>query len=205
MVPTGPDSPLWWPALALVILVTSISSLRVSLLAAALNAAGYVAGTVVGGQAIIRGGQAGILAGAVGFVAYTLVGSFVCEAFARFVLGFARLERETPTGEPRRVSSIVLGDPAGPSRDADADQVKRRSVASPRPTVTAPAQGSPLTPRQLEVALLIHDGLNQSEAAAGLGISRRQVERLLGEARERAGASTTSHLVAMLVNAGLAP
>lgn len=205
MVPTGPDSPLWWPALALVILVTSISSLRLSLLAAALNAAGYVAGTVVGGQAIIRGGQAGILAGAVGFVAYTLVGSFVCEAFARFVLGFARLERETPTGGPRRVSSIVLDDPAAPSRDTDADGVKPRSVASPLPTVTAPARASPLTPRQLEVALLIRDGLNQSEAAASLGISRRQTERLLGEARERAGASTTSHLVAMLVNAGLAP
>jgi predicted DNA-binding protein (UPF0251 family) len=55
------------------------------------------------------------------------------------------------------------------------------------------------------VALLIRDGLHQSEAAASLGISRRQVERLLGEARERAGPLTTSHLVAMLVNAGLAP
>ena len=210
MVPTGPDSPLWWPALALVILVTSISSLRLSLLAAVLNAAGYVAGTVVGGEAIIRGGEAGILAGAVGFVAYTLVGSFVCEAFARFVLGFARLERATSMGEPRRVSSIVLDDPPAP-RDAPGDDlasghgVARRPPAPLRRTVTAPAARSPLTPRQLEVALLVRDGLNQSEAAASLGISRRQVERLLGEARNRAGASTTSHLVAMLVNAGLAP
>jgi DNA-binding CsgD family transcriptional regulator len=209
MVPTGPDSPLWWPALALVILVTAISSLRLSLLAAGLNAAGYVAGTIVGGGAIIRGGQAGILAGAVGFIAYTLVGSFVCEAFARFVLGFAHLEQVT-TGEPQRVSSIVLDDPPAP-RDAHGggpeagDEVQRRPAAWSRPTVTAPAAGSPLTPRQLEVALLIRDGLNQSEAAASLGISRRQVERLLAEARERAGALTTSHLVAMLVNAGLAP
>jgi DNA-binding CsgD family transcriptional regulator len=202
MVPTGPDSPLWWPALALVILVTSISSLRLSLFAAALNAAGYVAGTVAGGEA-------GILAGAVGFVAYTLVGSFVCEAFARFVLGFAHLERVTSTGEPRRVSSIVLDDHhaghvAHSPGSAGGREVRRRPAAPLRPTVTAAAR-SPLTPRQLEVALLIRDGLNQSEAAASLGISRRQVERLLGEARERAGASTTSHLMAMLVNAGLAP
>jgi DNA-binding CsgD family transcriptional regulator len=218
MVPTGPDSPLWWPALALVILVTSISSLRLSVLAAALNAAGYVAGTVVGGAAIIRGGEAGILAGAVGFVAYTLVGSFVCEAFARFVLGFAHLEQATSTGEPQRVSSIVLDDPHARQvlDDPHAGQVARAApagerevqpppVAPRRRTVTAPLARSPLTPRQLEVALLIRDGLNQSEAAASLGISRRQVERLLGEARERAGATTTSHLVAMLVNAGLAP
>jgi DNA-binding CsgD family transcriptional regulator len=210
MVPTGPDSPLWWPALALVILVTSISSLRLSLLAATLNAAGYVAGTVVGGEAIIRGGEAGILAGAVGFVAYTLVGSFVCEAFARFVLGFAHLEQATSTGEPQRVSSIVLDDrvvaqDAHAAAPAGGREIRRRPAAPLRPTVTAPAAGSPLTPRQLEVALLIRDGLNQSEAAASLGISRRQVERLLGEARERAGALTTSHLVAMLVNAGLAP
>ncbi len=63
----------------------------------------------------------------------------------------------------------------------------------------------PLTPRQLEAALLIRDGLNQAETAASLGISRRQVERLLAEARERAGAATTSQLVAMLVQAGLVP
>jgi DNA-binding CsgD family transcriptional regulator len=220
MVPTGPDSPLWWPALALVILVTSISSLRLSLLAAVLNAAGYVAGTVVGGEAIIRGGEAGILAGAVGFVAYTLVGSFVCQAFAGFVLGFGRLEDETSPGEPRRVSSVVLDDhaatplrsPAPLHSSAPLHPSAPRHPPAPlhssaplRPTVTAPALGSPLTPRQLQVALLIRDGLNQSEAAASLGISRRQVERLLGEARERAGASTTSHLVAMLVHAGLAP
>ncbi len=55
------------------------------------------------------------------------------------------------------------------------------------------------------MALLVRDGLNQSEAAACLGISRRQVERLLGEARARAGAATTSHLMAMLVACGDAP
>jgi len=86
------------------------------------------------------------------------------------VLGFARLERTTSSGEPRRVASIMIDEsPASPTNGH------------------APAEGG------------------QAEAAASLGISRRQVERLLAEARERAGASTTSHLVAMLVNAGLTP
>jgi DNA-binding CsgD family transcriptional regulator len=207
MIPTGPDSPLWWPALALVILVTAVSSLGLSVLAALLCAAGYVAGTVIGGEAIIRSGEAGILAGAVGFVAYTLVGSLVCDAFARFVLGFAHLEQQTAAGQPRRVASVVLDEPAAPAVRPDVRSTvpAPRRFAPPRSTVTAPAAHSPLTPRQMEVALLIRDGLNQSEAAASLGISRRQVERLLGEARDRAGAATTSHLVAMLVTGGLTP
>ncbi len=88
--------------------------------------------------------QAGILAGAVGFVAYTLVGSFVCEAFARFVLGFERLERleeQAPAGgpgdgEPRRVTSVVLEDEAPGRHPAPASartaRPRDRLVARPR-------------------------------------------------------------------------
>ncbi len=145
MVLTGPDSPLWWPALGLVILITSISSLTLSMFAAVLSAAGYVAGTVLGGAAIIRGGQPGILAGAVGFVAYTLVGSFVCDAFARFVLGFGRLERETADpAPPRRVLSFVVGDVgvagdagwagAGPGTPGTPGSRDRRRIRPGRPS-----------------------------------------------------------------------
>jgi DNA-binding CsgD family transcriptional regulator len=55
-----------------------------------------------------------------------------------------------------------------------------------------------LTTRQLEVALLLGSGLRHGEIAARLGISPRQVARLAGQARERASATTSSHLVAML-------
>ena len=112
-------------------------------------------------------------------------------------MGGGEVQRQ-PEAPLRPAASVRRAAPLRPTAPV------RRAVPL-RPTVTAPALGSPLTPRQLQVALLIRDGLNQSEAAASLGISRRQVERLLGEARERAGASTTSHLVAMLVHAGLAP
>jgi LuxR family quorum sensing-dependent transcriptional regulator len=62
-----------------------------------------------------------------------------------------------------------------------------------------------LTARQLQVVLLAHDGLRQAEIAACLGISARQVERHLEQARKRAKAATTAQLVAMLVGGRLAP
>ena len=60
-----------------------------------------------------------------------------------------------------------------------------------------------MTARQLQVTLLLRDGLRQTEIASCLGISVRQVERLLGAARERVGAITTNELVAMLASGAL--
>jgi DNA-binding CsgD family transcriptional regulator len=54
------------------------------------------------------------------------------------------------------------------------------------------------------VLLLLRDGLRQTEIAACLGISTRQVERLLAAARQRVGAATTSQLAAMLASGALA-
>lgn len=53
--------------------------------------------------------------------------------------------------------------------------------------------------------LLVRDGLLQAEIALALGISTRQVERLLASARSRTGTATTSQLVAKLVTERLAP
>jgi DNA-binding CsgD family transcriptional regulator len=60
--------------------------------------------------------------------------------------------------------------------------------------------GSRLTARQLEVALLLRGGLRYAEIAERLGITPRQVAR---QARERASAGTSSHLVAMLAQGRL--
>jgi len=78
-------------------------------------------------------------------------------------------------------------------------------VAAPAGRERLRARTSLLTSRQLEVALLARDGLLEGEIAACLGISVRQVERLLHDARERSGAATTSELVALLVTGRLAP
>jgi DNA-binding CsgD family transcriptional regulator len=62
-----------------------------------------------------------------------------------------------------------------------------------------------LTARQLEVVVLLRDGLRQDEIARCLSISPRQVERLVADARARVKATTTAALVAMLVQDGLVP
>jgi DNA-binding CsgD family transcriptional regulator len=63
--------------------------------------------------------------------------------------------------------------------------------------------GSRLTARQLEVALLLRGGLRYAEIGERLGVTPRQVARLAGQARERASAGTSSHLVAMLAQGRL--
>jgi len=70
-------------------------------------------------------------------------------------------------------------------------------VASP------PAGDTALTSRQMEVTLLLRSGLRHGEIATCLGISQRQVARLAGQARERATAATSSHLVALLTQGRL--
>ena len=65
------------------------------------------------------------------------------------------------------------------------------------------AAGSTLTTRQLEVALLLRGGLRYAEIAERLGITPRQVARLAGQARQRASAGTSSHLVALLAQGRL--
>jgi DNA-binding CsgD family transcriptional regulator len=62
-----------------------------------------------------------------------------------------------------------------------------------------------LTPRQLEVAMLLRSGLRQTEIAQLLGISQRQVARLAGQARERSCARNSSHLMAMLAQRAPSP
>ena len=87
---------------------------------------------------------------------------------------------------PVIVTSVAISTPAHPSMNAIGEDLK-------------------LTPRQLEVALLLSDGLHQGEIAEALGITERQVGRLLSGARERTGAETTVQLVAMLAAASIAP
>jgi DNA-binding CsgD family transcriptional regulator len=117
--------------------------------------------------------------------------------FARFVLNLHRLEQEQHHEErlpPVRVENLAPRPPTRATR-----------FTAPRRRLNGDTRASLLTSRQLEVALLARDGLREGEIAACLGISVRQVERLLHDARERAGAATTSELVVLLVTGRLAP
>jgi DNA-binding CsgD family transcriptional regulator len=193
MLVNGQDSPSWWIALALLTMTATVSSFRLSMAAASLAAAAFLLGTVVRGERIIGAEDAGVLASTIGLVAYTIVSAYIVDGFARFVLALHRLEHElmsAPAPAPLRVENL-----APPPETCDVsldDRTKRRASRDP-------SRPSCLTVRQLEAVLLARDGLKQAEIAVSLGISPRQVERLLSEARARAGAATTSQLVAMVV------
>lgn len=191
----GPDSPSWWVALPLLWVIAFVSSTPVALTAALITAGAYIAGTLAGGEALVHHGDAGILAAAIALAANTLVGRFVAELFVRFILFLHQLEHDIAPRPQRpaivpnlaKRSSEALSTLRTPSRRASADRLTK------------------LTSRELEVALLLRDGLSHTEIAVALGITTRQVERLLMRARERAGAQTPGELLAMLVNGKLAP
>jgi DNA-binding CsgD family transcriptional regulator len=194
----GPDSPSWWVALPLLWVIAAVSSTTLSVTAATVTAVAYLAGTVLGGEPLMHNGDAEILGAAVALPGNILVGRLVAEVFARFVLRLHQLERQADAPAPPRPVRVTA-DPGiadGPTMPRPAappvTQKRRRSLAS-------------LTSRELEALLLVRDGLLQTEIALALGVSTRQVERLLASARSRTGTATTSQLVAKLVTEQLSP
>lgn len=191
----GPASPSWWVALPLLWVIAAVSSTGLSLAAATVTSAAYIAGTLLGGEPLIQGGNAGILGAAVALPANILVGRLVAEVFARFVLRLHQLERRAPP-PPRPVRIANISAAAAP-RDTPGPTPARARREHRRLTR--------LTSRELEALLLVRDGLLHGEIALALGISSRQVERLLASARTRTNTATTSQLVAALVTDQLAP
>lgn len=193
----GPESECWWIALPLLWIVATLSSTTLAIGAATATAIAWMAGTILGGQALITPGDLGVLPATVALPTYTLVGRVLIDGFAGLVLGrhHQLLETTQHTPPPLRVANLASATPAtGPP-------------LAPSPTAAArrPRPSSRLTARQLEVMLLLRDGLHQTEIAACLAISTRQVERLLAAARQRVGAATTTQLVAMLASGALTP
>ncbi len=191
----GPDSPSWWVALSLLWVIAAVSSTTLSVAAATVTAGAYLAGTALGGESLVHNGDAEILGAAIALPGNILIGRLVSEVFAQFVLRLHQLERRAEAPAPPKPVRVVAGpgisdSPAIP-RPAPADTPKRRWPH--------------LTSRELEVILLVRDGLLQTEIALALGVSTRQVERLLASARSRTGTATTSQLVAKLVTEQLSP
>jgi len=193
----GPDSPSWWVALPLLWVIAAVSSTTVSVTAAIVTAGAYLAGTALTGEPLVHNGDAEILGAAVALPGNILIGRLVAEVFARFVLRLHQLERQAEVPAPPRPVRVVTspGVPDHPTtpQPAPAGTPKRR-----RPLAH-------LTSRELEALLLVRDGLLQTEIALALGVSTRQVERLLASARSRTGTATTSQLVAKLVTEQLSP
>lgn len=193
----GPDSPSWWVALPLLWVIAAVSSTTLSVLAATVTAGAYLAGTALGGEPLVHNGDAEILGAAVALPGNILIGRLVAEVFARFVLRLHQLERQAEAPPPPRPVRVTTGSVI----------TAHAAVSRPTPASTQKHHRplTRLTSRELEVLLLVRDGLLQAEIALALSISTRQVERLLASARSRTGAATTSQLVAKLVTEQLSP
>ena len=192
----GPDSQCWWIALPLLWIVAAVSSTRLTFAAAMITGLAFLAGTIMAGEPLIGAHDSGVLPAAVGLPAYTLIGHMLIDGFVGLVLGrslHAPLDRQPPQ-RPLRVPNLALPATSRVASDNAQPSVRRQ-----------PRSPSRLTSRQLEVTLLLRDGLRQTEIAVCLGISQRQVERLLATARDRVGAATTNELVAMLCSGALNP
>ena len=185
----GPDSPSWWVALPLLWAVATVSSTVRTVTASVATALAYLAGTLLGGEPLIDHGNAVVLTSAVALIANTLLGRLLVEAFTSFVL------RTHTAPAPAPIYADVQPTPAAPGS----------SIPTRRPVRPQRDRTSRLTPRQLEVTSLTRDGLRRGEIAVCLGISPRQVERLLHDACERVGAANATELVAMLVTGALTP
>jgi DNA-binding CsgD family transcriptional regulator len=166
---------LFLPAVLLLTTIGTVVPVRTVAIAAALAAAGQLCVLLEDGPT--AGEQRLALVAALGVAAIPVALAAVMARVAR------------------RVSA-----PATPATSTVLDR------GSDAPTIQDGGRvGAVLTPRQLEAVALARAGLRHGEIAQELGVSVHQVRRLLRQARERTGASTTRELVAWSISADLSP
>lgn len=115
----------------------------------------------------------------------------------------AAAKRKTGTRTLQQLVGTLRGGARARRRDGSEGDEMRSLLRSSG--MTTPAGGGALTARQMEITLMLGQGLRQVEIATRLGISQRQVSRLAAQARDRATATTSSHLVALLAQGRLQP
>jgi DNA-binding CsgD family transcriptional regulator len=99
---------------------------------------------------------------------------------------------------PLRVHAWVDHEPPDATRTDDVD-AGRRPPPGPQPALDR------LTARQLQVVVLLADGLRYRDIAHCLAISERQVQRHVRNAVAQLGVSSTAELAAVAVAMGVVP
>jgi DNA-binding NarL/FixJ family response regulator len=141
--------------------------------------------------------------GAVSYLVWALVAAVAVDRLARFVLRLNRAVATQPPEPPVRVASKLGEEPA--ARHG-------APLALPRPALEEGAKldlssevSRRLTARQLQVAVLLRDGLRHEEIARALAITERTVRRHAADAIKRLGVANARELVAVLVAAAIVP
>lgn len=189
-------SELWWPSCALLMLLATLAPLRrilgycvVVLLA---NLAAHVVAGDIGTTPPVT-----IIGLWVGYVFWSSSSALFVELLAAHVL---RLNtHQTPSLlPPLKVDTTDRSD-TQPRTDVARDAAPSRADVT---RAAAPAT-TRLTARQLQVVVLLADGLRYDEVAACLAISVRQVGRHVSNAIDRLGLHNANELIAVAVADGL--
>jgi len=125
---------------------------------------------------------------------------YVYEALQAGASGFL-LKDIAPRALVEAVQTVVAGDAMLSPR------ITRRLIKAytdPRPTPTVPPALDALTPRELEVAITVAEGLSNAEIARKLSLSESTVKVHLGHAMAKLALPNRTKLALLIHDAGLA-
>lgn len=130
----------------------------------------------------------------------------IVEQLARFMLRLHRTMRvdHDPPAAPLRVRNLADDGPPAWSASADREPPDNEPEGLAMPDLAQAARDT-LSSRQLQVMLLVAEGLQNVEIARCLDIGAAQVGRHLSNARRKAGVATDAELMAWAKRHGIVP
>lgn len=197
---------LWWPACAILMLLATQAPARRALAYCLLVLLANLAAHVLSGS-IDEISTVGIVGLWIGLPFWTAMAAIIPERLESFILRL-NTTRAIPPAPPRRVHAWTTEGPTherSPRDDvgAHAAQLAVRSDVAGSPGATGVT--TRLTARQLEVVVLLADGLRYRDVAQCLSISPGQVHRHVANAVTRASVHSINELVAIAVAEGVLP
>ena len=166
-------------------------------------ASALIAGAGLGAPQVIDG--AGNLGAALVVIVPPLLFWLIVDRIAGFALRLHQSLRSLGTAIEANAGTGAADAETSPS--GNRRQISRRwqrLLPAPR-TKEIDVHGARLTTRQLQVVMLLCEGLTQREAARCLEISAAQVGRHLAKARAQVGVATNAQLVAWALRVGVVP
>lgn len=197
---------LWWPSCAILMALAILAPLRRTIAYTAIVLATNLAGHLI--AADLEEQQAVAIIGLwIGYPIWVGIVAILTELFAGHLL--RRNEIPAPQRQvPRRVTAWTTPERHAPTSTTDGpvDATNNNTVAGSQGAARArPSAAERLTVRQLEVVLLLADGLRHRDVAACLSISERQVQRHVAQAVTRLGVRSSYELVALVAGDRVTP
>ncbi len=198
-------SPLSFPAGVTVAVAAYACGTRWGLAAAALLAGGVITATAMSGGPPWEFQGAGdvpsVTPGAAGYFLYALLVGILGDRFAKLALHL------NTAGRPSRKAPMPVPNLADPGlsdgREAEsAPSSTQQQATALRPGSIEGPLGK-LTARQLQVVLLLAEGLRATEIAHRLGVRPKTVYAYVHQATQRTGTRNRTELVTVAARAGL--